>query len=342
MDHILSVTAPIYLLIAVGYVAVRRGWMSPADMRVLGQFVAKFCVPALLFRAVSRQSLASVLHVDYLAVYLAASLITLGSVTLFALRVRGRSIDLAAIQGLGAAGSNSAFVGYPIVQQVIGPMAGVALALSMLIENLIVLPLALMLADSGRITRPPVNAADVAAGTDACETPATPAINHSRRLLGVARTTLLGMLGNPMILAILAGLLVSALGVSLPGVLDRTVALAAAAAPPTALFVIGGTLVGLKLSGLRVDLALVSAGKLLLHPLAMLACLSFVPIADPALRAAALLFAAMPMLSIYPVLAQRHGHESFCAAALLTATVASFFTISAVIALLPTEWIPAH
>jgi malonate transporter and related proteins len=46
------------------------------------------------------------------------------------------------------------------------------------------------------------------------------------------------------------------------------------------------------------------------------------------LRTAAIALAAMPMLGIYPVLAQKHGHEGFCAAALLVTTVASFFTLS--------------
>jgi malonate transporter len=46
-----------------------------------------------------------------------------------------------------------------------------------------------------------------------------------------------------------------------------------------------------------------------------------VPPDDATLRAAAVVFARVPMLSIYPILAQKYGFESFCAAALLLATV---------------------
>jgi malonate transporter and related proteins len=60
MEYVLAVTTPIYLLIAVGFLAVRLGWMTPADMRVLGRFTAQFGVPALLFRAISRQPLSAV------------------------------------------------------------------------------------------------------------------------------------------------------------------------------------------------------------------------------------------------------------------------------------------
>jgi len=56
-----------------------------------------------------------------------------------------------------------------------------------------------------------------------------------------------------------------------------------------------------------------------------------VPVADPELRTAAVLFAAMPMLGIYPLLAQKHGHDEITAAALLVTTVGSFFTLSALL-----------
>ena len=311
MGSVLVVTAPIYLLIAAGYATVRLGWMAAPDMFVLGRFVTRLCVPALLFRAIARQPVGAVLQADYLAVYAAGSLTVLLAVTLFARHVRGHPMSLAAIQGLGAAGSNSVFIGYPIVAQTIGSKAGVALAMCTLTENLLVLPLALALAGAGAGQSPRAMAAAMARD--------------------LAR--------NPMILAIAAGLVVSALGVGLPDVLDRTLAMAAAPAAPTALFVIGGSLVGLHLAGIRTDLVLVTGGKLVLHPLCVLAFVLLFPPGEPALQAAAVLFAGMPMLSIYTVLAQRYGHERFCAAALLAATVASFVSISALIALLPAEWL---
>lgn len=315
MLNVIGLTAPIYVLIAVGYLAVRLGWMSGPDMKVLGRFVVQFCVPALLFRAISKQSVSGVVHVDYLLVYAAGSLLTLGLVMLYARRVRRAPMSLAAIQALGATGSNSLFIGYPLALQLIGPVAGIALALCTLVENLLILPLVLVLA-------------------------ATDGGGQGR--WAVLKTIAAGLVRNPMILAIGAGLLVAALGVPVHPVLDRAVGLAAAAAPPTALFVIGGSLVGLQLGGMRTDLAVVAVGKLVLHPLCVLVVVLLLPLADPALRAAAVLFAAVPMLSIYPVLAQRYGHERFAAAAMLAATVTSFVTISVVIALIPAAWSGLH
>jgi hypothetical protein len=74
--------------------------------------------------------------------------------------------------------------------------------------------------------------------------------------------------------------------------------------------------------------------KLIGHPLAVLLVASLLPLLgvaamEPQLRAAALLMAAMPMLSIYPILAQAYGEADRSAAALLICMVTSFFTLSA-------------
>ena len=53
-----------------------------------------------------------------------------------------------------------------------------------------------------------------------------------------------------------------------------------------------------------------------------------IPVDDPALRTAALLTGALPMMGIYTILAQRFGHGAISAAAQLVTTVVSFFTLS--------------
>ena len=302
MLQILNITAPIYLIIAAGFLAVRFGLFSKDDTRVMGRFVIQFCVPALIFRALSQRPLQDVLNAPYLAGYAIASVAVSLAMVVDARRRRGRAVPMAALQGMGVSVSNSAFIGYPILMQTIGPAAaGVGLALSMIVENLVAMPLALAMAESAGSTQ---------------------------RWHQTIRRVLRGLLRNPMILAILAGFAFAMLGLQLPEVAGRTVQIVATAASPVALFVIGGSLVGLKLGGVRQDIALVAFGKLVLHPLAVFCVLWLLPPLDPQLRIAAVVLAGMPMLSMYPVLAQKYQHEGFCAAALLVTTVASFVTIS--------------
>lgn len=299
MLAILAVTTPIYLIILGGFLAVRLRLFSAADMRVMGKLVIWFCLPALIFRTLAQQSLDEVFDGTYVAAYLAGSLLALLALVGYAAFVLRRPLPVAALFGLGGSSSNSGFVGYPIAVQLLGPPAGTALALSMLVENLVTIPLSLVLADSTR--------------------------GSVRKVLADSARNLAM---NPLVVSIVAGFVFALFAWKLPGPVDRTLQIVATGATPVALFVVGGSLVGMQLAGQRSDIATVVAGKLLLHPLAVFAVLLVLPPLDADLRTCAVVFAAMPMLSIYPVLAQRYGQERFCAAALLAATTSSFVTIT--------------
>lgn len=314
--HILAVTAPIYLLIALGWLSVQRQWFARADMRVLGQFVIRLALPALLFRTLANRPLAEVLSPRLLLAYAAGSALALLAGLWWARRkaapAQGDALAWPTVLGMGMAFSNSGFVGTPVLLQWLGPQAGPAMAMTMVVENLIMLPLCLALADHR--------------GT------ASGSFAGSLRGLGRA---LRPLAGNPLILAILAGGVCGALNSSgqpvLPPMLSRTVDLLANASAGVALLVIGGSLAGLPWRGLGRDVLAVASGKLLLHPLLVgLLVWWWVP-ADVPLRGAIVALAAMPMMSIYPVLAQKYGHDGFAAAALLVTTVLSFFTLSAVL-----------
>jgi predicted permease len=91
------------------------------------------------------------------------------------------------------------------------------------------------------------------------------------------------------------------------------------------------------LQGLRAAVAQIDIGKLVLHPLCMLAVMTWlVPIDDTPLKVALLLTSAMPTMGIYAILAQRQGHEGLASAALLVGTMASFITLSGLL------WVLRH
>lgn len=298
----LALTGPVYLLISVGYAAVRLGVFSQMELRVLGRFVIQLALPALLFKSLLQSPRPDGPEGLYLLAYAAGSLASLALVRAWARHVRGQAPAAAALSGLGAAASNSGLIGYPIVAQWLGPTAGLGLALCMLVENLLVIPLGLALADRSQQ-------------------------NLSwRRALAEAAAT---WARHPMIIAIVLGFGCAMAGLTLPDWLARAVQILAAAASPVALFVIGGSLLGVRLQGQRQDIAGVALAKLLLHPGCVLLALWLLPPLPASLRAAGVLFAAMPMLSIYPLVAMKHGQEGRSAAILLCATIAAFLTISA-------------
>jgi predicted permease len=300
MNQILATIVPVFLVIAVGYVAVRRDYVPKAHVRSIGLFVVKVALPALLVRAFSQRAFGEIMDLRYLAAYTLASLAVFAGGLFWARRVRGRDLPASAMVALGMAASNSGFIGYPVAQHLLGAPAGIALALNMIVENGLILPLAFVLAER--------SGGGASAGA-------------------VLRQSAKSLASNPLIIAIAVGFLLSLFSIRLPAPVMAAIDLLAMASAPAALFVIGGTLVGLRVSGMLGDLLQIVGGKLLLHPLAMLAALMLFPGMDPVLKMAALTFAAMPMLSIYPILGQKYRQEDMCAAALMAATALSALSI---------------
>lgn len=305
MTEVLTITAPIYIIIAIGFACARAGWFSRADMRVFGKFVIQLALPALLFNALASRSLGEVLNPVYLAAYAAGSLLVAGIGFAWA-RWSGKSLSGAAVVAMGMTCSNSGFIGFPLASQLLGSTAGVAVALCMIVENVLLIPLLLAIADM-----------DGAQGK-----------GHWRKTF---LTSLAGLIRNPMILAIIAGLLFSMFGLRLPEAGARAVNLFATSCGALALFVIGGSLTGTPIPGLKRDVSAIAIGKLLLHPLAVFAMLWLLPPLPPQLHVAALIFAAVPMLGIYPILAQKHGQDGMAAVAQLFTTVVSFVTLTLLI-----------
>ncbi|SIR56759.1 AEC family transporter [Pseudacidovorax sp. RU35E] len=313
MLAILSITVPIYLAIAAGWLVTRGGLFARGDMRVLGLFVIRLALPALLFSALVQRPAGDVLNLRYMLLYALGSMLTLFVGRWWAARQAPAGSPVPALMAMGMSCPNSGFVGYPILSMVIAQTAGLVLGQNMIVENLLLVPLAMALAD----------AADGRGDWR---------LTLRRAAHSLAR--------NPMIWAMAAGVAVALTGLRLPAPLLRTIGLFAQASTALSLFVIGGSLVGLGLAGMRRQVLRIAAGKLLLHPALMLAVLLAaealgMPPMEPALRLALVLSAAAPMLSIYPILAQPHGQDSLAAASLLATTALSFFTISALLAVLP-------
>lgn len=308
MLQVLATTTPIFLLIALGYGAARFAVLTADEIRAIGKLVVRFALPALVFKALSQRSLAEIVNFDYLFAYSFASLVMFLLMYVLSRRGQHKGVAESALCGLAVSCSNSGFIGYPVAQLAIGHSVTVALALNMIVENVLIIPLGLTLAESD---------------------------GHA----GKSRSALLWHLTkrlatNPLMLAILSGLAFSLIDIKLPEPIFKSIDMLATASTPAALFAVGGALFGLNVRGMHGDLTLIVVSKLILHPLAAFLALMLVPGLDPNLKKSMLVFASAPMMSILPLLARPYGQEKFGAAAVMVATVLSFVTMSALLLIL--------
>ena len=105
---------------------------------------------------------------------------------------------------LSASGTNNGFVGAPLLLLLIPESAGLSIGMSMLVDNVVIIPVALILFQAASGRGAPLG----------------------RRIGGIVRS----VLTHPLIIAIALVLVMTGLGLDLPGMLDDAVRLTAAAA----------------------------------------------------------------------------------------------------------------
>ncbi|PWI33440.1 permease [Vibrio albus] len=304
MLDILSITGPIYLSILLGLLATRNGIFTKNELQVLGKFVLKVALPALVFSSLAGRPITEIFNTTYLAAYLIASLISL-IIGYYSSRYVLKENRLAAtFNAMGVSCSNSGFIGFPILLLIVPDVAGVALALNVIVENLVMIPLLLIMAERS--------------------------CSAGHAMLG---KTLIGLTKNPLMIALITGTCVSVMEIPLPQAITRTVELFSRASGALSLFIIGGTLVGLSVRGMNHQIFPVALGKLLLHPITILATIwvllkfGFPPL-ETDLHRAIIIMAAIPMMGTYTILAQAYGQERTASAIMLFTTMLSFFTLS--------------
>ncbi|MDO5533394.1 MAG: AEC family transporter [Propionibacteriaceae bacterium] len=331
MLEVLSATVPIFLVVGVGFLCTRAGLFARTDMAILNRFVVKIALPLLVFVNVFGRSASEIFNPAYLLTY------ALASMAMFALAhgwaaMRRAPLTRAAYLGMAMGGTNNGFIGMSIFLIALPEVAGIAVGMDMIVDNVLIIPLTLFLAE--RAAEAATARADAA--SDAAAGGASATGSTALRTLG---RSLRSVITQPMVLAIIAALALNALGVTVPAVLERSVLLLAQASSGVALFAIGGLLVGLKLGGMLADVAFSLVGKLLLMPavawgLVVAFEASGLPPMSPDLKSAVIITAALPTFSIFPAFASRHGEQDWATASTMGGTVLSFVTISAWMGLL--------
>lgn len=297
-------TLPFFAIIGLGYWAGRTKFFSQEATAYLTKFVFYFALSAMLFRFAANLSLAEVLDWPLVGAYL------LGTLAIYLLAtgiafLRRLDIPTAAIEAQCAVIGNVGFLGVPMLVLLLGERAIGPVMLVLAVDLIVFSSLIVILITGSR---------------------------DGRMSFAILRTVGLGLLRNPMIVAISSGLIWSALEIPIPAPLNEFLALLGAAATPGALFAIGASLAAIAAERVQVA-AWLSFCKLVLHPAAVaIAALWIIPI-DPYSAAVVISAAALPVAGNVYILAQHYGVAPHRAsAAILLSTVVSIGTVSAVIA----------
>lgn len=302
---VFEILAPIILMITVGYFTVSIGAFSKNFVTECSKFVMYVALPALIVINVSTIDLSQAISLNYLLVYGSTGLAAMAFGFVASRALLNNNHQRSAMNSLGCALSNSAFVGIPVVIQVFEDTTAQAFVMCFLIENILLIPLAFMI----------IEVTNNRTG-------------QSKKQIYLKSVSKL--IKNPLIIAVTIGLAINISGLVLPRVIDVTLAMVSKASMALALFVIGGSLVGAKLHANISRSILVCSTKLVFCPIIALLLTMIFPL-EKELQMAVVLFSAMPMLSIYPVIGGQYDDGVFCSSTLLITTVLSGVTLSVIL-----------
>ncbi len=305
--NLLSVIAPIFIIILIGFLCAKTKLLSASTFAEMGRYVMYVALPAVIVKTLLTLDLAALFNPHYFVSYITASLLTLSLGLVLFIRLLKQPWPMTSVSVTGMVVPNSAFIGFPLLSQLLAdpPLSGFAMAL--IVENLIVVPICFVLMDYHHSS-------------------------SSSNLLAKVWVVLKRSLKNPLLIAIVLGIVGNLTHVNLPQVAQTTLDLLAPSAVAVALFVIGGSLATVVLSETNwTALSLTLVGKLLIHPLIAIAMGYFLLSDKPELFLTLVLITCVPMLSTFTVIGERYRQSAFCASAQLLTTLCSLITIPLVV-----------
>jgi predicted permease len=309
VQALIDVILPVFLVIGFGYLAVWRGWFSPAGVEGLMAFTQNFAIPCLLFTALARLDLGQSFDWRLLLSFYA------GSLAAFLLGVAGarlifaRPWEDAIVIGFCALFSNSVLLGLPITSRAFGADA--------LAGNYAIVALHSPFCYGIGITAMEVVRASGRGG------------------MAVLGKVLRAILSNALLIGIAAGFAVNISGLTLPGPVNDALDLMVRAALPAALFGLGGVLVQYRPEGDMRTILYVCAISLLAHPLITYGLGRGLGLSVDALRSGVVTAAMAPGVNAY-IFANMYGHaRRVAASSVLIATALTVITAWVWIQVLP-------
>ncbi|MEM7520628.1 MAG: AEC family transporter [Pseudomonadota bacterium] len=296
-------TLPFFALIGLGFWAGRTRFFSAEATAYLTKFVFYFALSAMLFRFSANLEVAEVWDTRLVVAYLWGTAFVYGIATMVGF-LRGLDVPTAAIEAQCAVIGNAGFLGVPMLTLLLGAEAIGPILLALAVDLIVFSSLIVILITVAREGQPS---------------------------LKIFRTIAIGLLQNPMIVAISLGFVWSGLALPIPEPMNEFLSILGGAATPGALFAIGASLATTQPERLSVA-GWLTFCKLGLHPLFVAFAALFLFGVEPFKAGVVIAVAALPVAGNVYMLAQHyHVAPARVSTAILISTAISIVTVSLVV-----------
>ena len=316
MAEIVTLVAPFFGLIFLGYFSGRVAGLPEGGLAWLNFFIIYLALPALFFDLLSQTPLEELTRWSFIIVTTFSAYLVYALALVAGLIITRGDMARSAMFGVAASYSNIGYMGPGLTLSVLGPAAAVPTALIFCFDNalqFILTPILMALSGKER------------------DKPWRIAWNVTKKIFL-----------HPFILASIAGIAAAAIEFRPPDAMDRVISFLSGAAAPCALFAMGVTIALRPLTRVPADVPWLIVTKLVIHPVLLWVLLSWTGNYDETWVYAAILMASLPpALNVFVMARQYDVWVERASSMVLVGTLVSVPTLTLVILAIQTGWLPA-
>ena len=303
MLDVLNISIPFFALIFLGFGAHAIGFIDVAGARTMSKFAFYVTLPPFMFLKITASDPAAILNWGFIWRYESSTILIYLTAALIAQLLFRLGRLESGIFGLNVAYPNYGYMGIPLAILAFGDEAALPMALILFADTIVLLTLT----------------ACFVSGNEGGPAAAIKRISFT-------------MIANPLVIAVLAGLLFSASGLILPKIPQQFGTLLAGAAAPVALFALGATLFGQPVRAAAAEVSAISLLKLILHPLLVALFFLGLPGQEPLWVKVAILSSCLPVAANVFMLANHYGaYTGRTASAILMSTALASATVPVIL-----------
>ena len=299
MLDVLNISIPFFALIFLGFGAHAIGFIDVAGARTMSKFAFYVTLPPFMFLKITASDPAAILNWGFIWRYESSTILIYLTAALIAQLLFRLGRLESGIFGLNVAYPNYGYMGIPLAILAFGDEAALPMALILFADTIVLLTLTACFVSG----------------------------NEGGPVAAIKRISFT-MIANPLVIAVLAGLLFSASGLILPKIPQQFGTLLAGAAAPVALFALGATLFGQPVRAAAAEVSAISLLKLILHPLLVALFFLGLPGQEPLWVKVAILSSCLPVAANVFMLANHYGaYTGRTASAILVSTALASATV---------------
>ena len=247
MNSVVEITIPVFGIGLLGYLATRLGWFSAQAGEGLARFVFDFAIPGLLLRTFANADLPADMPLDLIGAYYVPVAVIYVLGMMVARYFFARPLSGQVITGFSFSYGNAVLLGLPIVLLTLGDEASLPYFILMSMHALSLFTVTTVMLEFSR--------------------------HRDASVINMVGKIFVGLLKNPLLIGIIAGIILNRLGLPLTGALDTTAAYLQNAVAACSLFALGASMTKYHIIGqIKQSIVVVLAKNIILPSLVFFSC----------------------------------------------------------------------